>query len=161
MNTTAISTTAKLASAPKGPERDASAAAKAEKVLPPRTTATTDPRQAAGTNQAAEPVSQSPFDTVEVSPDAAALAPPAAEEEQDQEPSAQEEYAERMKAILDEAQGRVTSVTFQVFNEGGEVVVKIINKESGDVIRQIPTEEMQRLREKLEDMRGILFQEVS
>ena len=41
--------------------------------------------------------------------------------------------------------------------EGKPVVVQIIDTKSGDVIRQIPSEEVLRAAEQLADFRGVLF----
>jgi len=51
--------------------------------------------------------------------------------------------------------GAVTD--FSVDDSSGQVVVKVIDGESGKLIRQIPSEELLRLSERLEDMRSLLF----
>ncbi|WP_120993200.1 flagellar protein FlaG [Stutzerimonas urumqiensis] len=57
-------------------------------------------------------------------------------------------FAQRIERNLD----------FSVDDSSGQVVVKVIDGDSGDVIRQIPSEEILRLSERLEDMRSLLFQ---
>jgi flagellar protein FlaG len=40
-----------------------------------------------------------------------------------------------------------------------EMVVKVTHKKSGELIRQIPSEDVIRLRQKLEELTGLLFDE--
>ncbi|MDH1053369.1 flagellar protein FlaG [Aquipseudomonas alcaligenes] len=58
-------------------------------------------------------------------------------------------------------QGFVQSVRrnldFQLDDSTGRVVVKVTDSESGDVIRQIPSEEALKLAESLEEVRSLLF----
>ncbi len=49
------------------------------------------------------------------------------------------------------------NLDFSVDDSSGQVVVKVIDGESGKLIRQIPSEELLRLSERLEDMRSLLF----
>jgi flagellar protein FlaG len=42
-------------------------------------------------------------------------------------------------------------------DETGKMVVKVLDKSSGKVIRQIPPENLAQVRDKLEELRGILF----
>lgn len=56
------------------------------------------------------------------------------------------------------AQSIQRNLDFSVDDSTGQVVVKVIDGSSGDVIRQIPSEEILRLSERLADMRSLLFQ---
>ncbi|GEM_PF-896884 len=47
---------------------------------------------------------------------------------------------------------------FQVDKDSGDVVVKVVDTETGDVVRQIPPEEVLRLRERLAKSAGAIFQ---
>lgn len=49
------------------------------------------------------------------------------------------------------------SLDFHVEDKTGELVVKVVNRDTGDVIRQIPPEALVKLRQKLEELRGVLF----
>lgn len=49
-------------------------------------------------------------------------------------------------------------LNFSVDDSTGEVVVKVIDGESGKVVRQIPTEEVLKLAEQLEGARSLLFE---
>ncbi len=46
---------------------------------------------------------------------------------------------------------------FNKDDETGQTYIKIVDKDTGDVIREIPPEEVRRLAEKLDEMVGILF----
>lgn len=47
---------------------------------------------------------------------------------------------------------------FNVDDSSGEVVVKVIDTDSGKLIRQIPSEELLKLAERLEDIRSLMFE---
>ncbi len=46
---------------------------------------------------------------------------------------------------------------FNKDEDTGQTYIKIVDKDSGDVIREIPPEEVRKLAEKLDEMVGILF----
>lgn len=68
---------------------------------------------------------------------------------------------EAAEALVSEVQSHLEDLNiqlqFQVDDRTGEYVVKVTDSESGEVIRQIPPEELVELRGKLEELRGILF----
>jgi len=49
------------------------------------------------------------------------------------------------------------NVNFSVEDSSGRVVVKVTDASSGDVIRQIPSEEALQLAESLDEVRSLLF----
>ena len=49
-------------------------------------------------------------------------------------------------------------LSFNVDGDSGEVVVKVIDTDSGKLIRQIPSEELLKLAEQLEDIRSLMFE---
>lgn len=49
-------------------------------------------------------------------------------------------------------------IVFSIHKETGEVVVKVVDPKTNKVIRQIPPEELLKLREKLDELIGILFE---
>ena len=81
------------------------------------------------------------------------------------EPSPDEKPADR--TALDQAVGKVREVfqaaaprvQFEVDADLHRVVVKIVNGESGELIRQIPEEEILRLARSLEEAKGLLLKE--
>ena len=78
------------------------------------------------------------------------------------EAKSQERRAE-VRKVVEEIQVRMdqmgTNLQFAVDNEAEDLVVKVTNKVSGELIRQIPSEEVLKLRMKLEELSGILFDE--
>ena len=48
-------------------------------------------------------------------------------------------------------------ITFKLDTEGNPPVIVVSDKETGKVIRQIPSEEMIRLNDKMEDYIGLIF----
>lgn len=52
-----------------------------------------------------------------------------------------------------------SQLRFQVDDKSGQVIVQVINKETKEVIRQIPSEEMVKLASRAEDLRGLIFNE--
>jgi len=61
---------------------------------------------------------------------------------------------EQFKAFVQDIQ---RNLDFSVDDSTGQVVVKVVDGDSGKLIRQIPSEELLRLSERLEDMRSLLF----
>lgn len=47
---------------------------------------------------------------------------------------------------------------FSVDDSTGDVVVKVIDTDSGKLIRQIPSEELLKLAERLDDIRSLMFE---
>ncbi|ROR01923.1 flagellar protein FlaG [Desulfosoma caldarium] len=48
-------------------------------------------------------------------------------------------------------------LSFEIRDKTGDLVVRVLDKDTGEIIRQIPPEEMLRLREKLEELTGVLL----
>lgn len=68
--------------------------------------------------------------------------------------AAAQELASEVQQYLEEVQ---IQLNFKVQEETGDLVVQIVNQQTGDVVRQIPPEQLLNLREKLEELRGVLF----
>jgi flagellar protein FlaG len=70
---------------------------------------------------------------------------------------------EDVRKVVEEIQLRMeqmgTNLQFAVDREAEDLVVRVTNKVSGDLIRQIPSEDVLKLRMKLEELSGILFDE--
>jgi flagellar protein FlaG len=66
------------------------------------------------------------------------------------------EVAEKTQAFLDDLNIRLD---FQVYEETGDMVVRIFNRETEELIREIPPEELLKLHQKLVELRGVLFDE--
>ncbi|WP_462379130.1 flagellar protein FlaG [Pseudomonas sp. Marseille-QA0892] len=80
------------------------------------------------------------------------------------QPSAKEARAEMdgvKSAVSDlnsQMQNLRRNLDFSVDDGTGDVVVKVIDGESGKVVRQIPSEEVLKLAEQLDDLRSLMFQ---
>ncbi len=48
-------------------------------------------------------------------------------------------------------------LSFTIHEKTGDTVVRVLDRESGEVIRQLPPEELLALRDKLDELRGTLF----
>lgn len=68
-----------------------------------------------------------------------------------------------VQAVVEEVQARMdqmgTNLQFAMDKEAKDLVVKVTDKKSGELIRQIPSEDVLRLRKKLEEVTGLLFDE--
>ena len=60
--------------------------------------------------------------------------------------------------VQDYLQDLNISLNFQVEDKTGQTVVQVVNRDTGEVIRQIPPESLVKARQKLEELRGVLFE---
>ena len=67
------------------------------------------------------------------------------------------DIAQSLEGLMDVLQ---TSLSFIVDKEREQVIVTITNRETKEVIRQIPPEELVVLQEKMKELTGIIFNEV-
>lgn len=70
------------------------------------------------------------------------------------DPGKTKELVEGVQAYLDLLS---IQLSFNVRRSTGDVFVQVLNRETGEVIRQLPPEELLELREKLNELRGVLF----
>lgn len=73
------------------------------------------------------------------------------------EEASREEVEAAVATIQDFVQTVRRSLNFSLEEGGGRVVVKVTDAGSGDVIRQIPSEEALQLAENLSEVRSLLF----
>lgn len=87
--------------------------------------------------------------------------PRTAKEPEPQDKNDQKKGPEEVEAIASEVQIFLkrlnTELRFEVNSESREVIVKIVDPESDEVIRQIPSEELLAIRERMEDLVGVLY----
>ncbi|NQU43447.1 flagellar protein FlaG [bacterium] len=76
-------------------------------------------------------------------------------------PVSTEELAKKIREIVEEIQQKTTSVRFDIDEVDGEILVKVVNRESGELVRQIPPEDVLNLREKLTRLTGVFFENVT
>jgi flagellar protein FlaG len=50
-----------------------------------------------------------------------------------------------------------TNLSFEIHEKAGQMVVKVVERDTKQIIREIPPEDMLRLQEKLQESRGVLF----
>jgi flagellar protein FlaG len=79
----------------------------------------------------------------------------------DQSSDSKASHAENAHSAVEKFQSLVQdlqrNLDFSIDDSSGQVVVKVMDGESGTLIRQIPSEDLLRLSERLEDMRSLLF----
>lgn len=63
-----------------------------------------------------------------------------------------------VSSIQEFVQSARRSINFSIEEDAGRVVVKVTDVQSGNTIRQIPSEEALRLAENLAEVRSLLFQ---
>jgi flagellar protein FlaG len=66
------------------------------------------------------------------------------------------EVVEKTQAFLDDLNIRLD---FEVYEETGDLVVRIFNRETEELLREIPPEDLLKLHKKLAELRGVLFDE--
>ena len=78
---------------------------------------------------------------------------------QAQEMSTQDKQTleDAVASMQDATQAMQRNLNFSIDESTGRMVVKVTDSSSGDVIRQMPTEEALRLAESLDEMRSLLF----
>jgi len=74
------------------------------------------------------------------------------------EAEAQESTAHLVEKLRSQMQDIQRDLSFSVDDSTGDVVVRVIDGESGKIVRQIPSEEILRLTERLDEMRSLLFE---
>lgn len=68
-----------------------------------------------------------------------------------------EDVKEMVESFQELSETIQTKLSFSVHEENNEIVVKIFDKESEELIRQFPSEEMLALQDKMSDLAGFLF----
>jgi flagellar protein FlaG len=48
---------------------------------------------------------------------------------------------------------------FSVDDESGDTIIKVVDRETDEVVRQIPSEDVVRLRQRLQEAAGAIFQD--
>jgi len=114
-----------------------------------------------------EPVqANGPADRIDLSREATAKsaelqAAAQAQKEDSAKPAPATLFTDRVREQVRAFEQRASSVQFAIDNESGQVLIRIVNKSSGEMIRQIPPEEILDLQARLKDLRGLLLHEVT
>jgi len=64
--------------------------------------------------------------------------------------------AERTQAYLDDLK---IKLDFEVYEETGDMVIRIFNRETEELLREIPPKDLLELHQKVAELRGVLFDE--
>jgi len=72
----------------------------------------------------------------------------------DLDPNAVREMAEKTQAYLDDLR---IKLDFEVYEETGDMVIRIFNRETEELLREIPPENLLELHHKVAELRGVLF----
>ncbi len=68
------------------------------------------------------------------------------------------DVGEAVERIRTQIQTLQRNLNFSVDDSTGEVVVQVLDGDSGKVVRQIPSEDILRLADRLDEMRSLLFE---
>ncbi|CAI3807708.1 hypothetical protein GLGCALEP_04798 [Pseudomonas sp. MM221] len=71
--------------------------------------------------------------------------------------AARQDLESAVNAIQDFVKASERQLDFSIDDSTGQVVVKVIARQSGEVIRQLPSEEALKLAENLKDANSLLF----
>lgn len=86
------------------------------------------------------------------------LAPQVAVQRAEEDPASPEKLRQAIEAANRSLQSRLADrVRFEIDTESGEPVVRVVDAESGETLRQIPSEEMLRISKSLEKLQGLLL----
>ena len=72
---------------------------------------------------------------------------------------------EAVENLVEETRGLLNGLPsaidldFEVDDTTGEVIVSVLNKDTEEVIRQIPAEEMVKVRQRMIELRGVIYDE--
>lgn len=64
------------------------------------------------------------------------------------------EAAERSNAYFTRSE---TQLQFEIGDRTGRTVIRVVDKSSGEVVREIPPEELVRISERIDELKGLLF----
>jgi flagellar protein FlaG len=81
---------------------------------------------------------------------------PSAELQPEKQP-ARGELEQTVQDLNSLVQDLQRQVRFSLDDDSGELVVKVVDRETDDVIRQLPSEEVLQLRDRLEQASGAIF----
>ena len=74
-----------------------------------------------------------------------------------------EEVSEPLNEVVSELNNLVRDLhrelQFSVDDESGETMIKVVDSKTDEVVRQIPSEEVVRLRQRLEEAAGVIFRD--
>ncbi len=99
------------------------------------------------------PVRSTETAPAQVRPQPAVAAPP-----QPAVPS-QEQVQQAIKDVQRMVQSKASNLEFSVDHDSGKTIVRLIDSNTGDLIRQIPSEDMLAIARSLDKMQGLLLKQ--
>ena len=76
---------------------------------------------------------------------------------------AQQKESEPLENVVSDLNNLVRELhrelQFSVDEDSGDTVIKVIDKETDEIVRQIPSEEIMELRRRLQEATGVIFQD--
>jgi uncharacterized FlaG/YvyC family protein len=69
-----------------------------------------------------------------------------------------EEIQKDLEVINDQLKAMNRSIRFSIDEKSDDIVVRVVDRDSGEVIRQIPPESIVRLRDSMIDMAGLIVE---
>lgn len=109
------------------------------------------PAPAAAAAQQEKPVEQGASEKVHSKPSLAAV--------ENEKKSTDTDLQDAVKGLQDYVQSLQRNLEFSVDESTGTTVVKVVARDSGEVIRQIPSETALELAKSLQDVNSLLFDE--
>ncbi|HDP26093.1 MAG TPA: flagellar protein FlaG [Deltaproteobacteria bacterium] len=77
----------------------------------------------------------------------------------DSEPFSPGEITGILETLNDKLESMQRTIQFTIDDESKDIVINVVDTSSGEVIRQIPPEEILRLRHALEEIAGLMLEE--
>lgn len=71
----------------------------------------------------------------------------------------QEQVKQAVQEVQKMVQSKASNLQFSIDQASGKTVVKLLDSQTGDVIRQIPSEEMLAISRSLDQMQGLLLKQ--
>lgn len=69
-----------------------------------------------------------------------------------------EEIQKDLEMINEQLKSSNSSIQFSIDDKSNEIIVRIVDRDTGEVIRQIPPESIVRLRDSMRDMSGLFVE---
>jgi flagellar protein FlaG len=106
------------------------------------------------------PAGQGPQRSADAPPPAKEQAPPPpASQPTKAQASSLESVQQAMKQVAEAVQSKASNLQFSVDEGTGTTVIKVVDTQTKEVIRQIPSEEMLAIARSIEDSQGMLLKE--
>ncbi|WAW10488.1 flagellar protein FlaG [Oxalobacter vibrioformis] len=124
-----------------------------------RTIGNTQTRAAPPEAHISQPVQDASFDAVPVQTVRAVSGVDESQRQLAEASVTVEEAKEIVNSISASLQSISSGLQFQVDEDSGKVIVKMVDKQSGEVLKQIPSEEALRIAQSLSNLTGVLLSE--